>query len=69
METFTIRIIDQNGAVSLTNYSFSQVVTMLDGVSKENRNKFWVGKEGISSKIGNLKLVEMEKLKKLSRRH
>lgn len=68
METFTIRIIDQNGAVSLTDRSFSQVVAMLDGVSKENRNKFWDGKESINAKVGNLKLVDMEKLKKLSTR-
>lgn len=63
MEIFTVRIIHQNGAVSLTNHTFSQVIEMLDGVSRENARKFFAGKENIDTMFGNLKLVDMEKVK------
>lgn len=63
MQIFTVRIKDQNGVASITNYSFSQVVEMLEGVSKENARKFFAGKESVNTSVGNLKLVDMEKLK------
>lgn len=64
MQIFTVRIKDQNGVASITNYSFSQVTELLEGVSKENARKFFAGKESINTSVGNLKLVDMEKLKK-----
>jgi len=64
MQIFTVRIKDQSGVASVTNYSFSQVAELLEGVSKENARKFFAGKESINTSVGNLKLVDMEKLKK-----
>jgi len=63
MEYFTIRIIRQDGNISLSDYTFSQVVKLLSGVSEDDRNKFWDGQESIVASSGNLKLVNMEKIR------
>lgn len=64
MEIYTVRIIHPNGVASITNCSFSQVAELLEKVSKEDARKFFAGKESINTSVGNLKLVDMEKLKK-----
>jgi hypothetical protein len=63
----TIRIIHKDGQVSLRTYAFSQVVKLLDGVPREDRRRFDAG-EAIDAPIGNMKVVDIYKLKALSKK-
>ena len=50
MQVFTISIKHPEGGSSVTNHTFSQVVEMLEGVSRENARKFFAGKENAKGK-------------------
>ena len=41
MEAYRIRIIHQDGSISLRDYSFSQVVAMIKDLSPANNDAFW----------------------------